>query len=217
MKTRSLTLLTVSLVLILAGSLTGCGKGQPAKPKATPAATARPAVKPPAGTKSAPEAEADEAEPAAGAPARTAAAKADGKEGDELQKQAEAGDAQAQYTLGRVCEGSADPDEVNQAVAWYKRSAKQGHVEAMYHAGLCYLHGRGGAPANQARAIKMFEAAAEAGSPEAKAELAKVRPPAAGNAGDEETAAAETPAVPEPATNRALPLLPCSQSVPEPP
>ena len=58
---------------------------------------------------------------------------------DELKKQAEQGDAEAQFKLG-VCydNGNGVPQSDTEAVKWWSLAAKQGCVEANYNLGVCY-------------------------------------------------------------------------------
>lgn len=107
----------------------------------------------------------------------------------ELLKNAEAGDAKAQYNLGLAYyNGFKGPSvEVgagirrskiilikNTSVAtdWFKKSAAQGYPEAQFILGKCYFAGNG-VEKNKEEAMKWFKAATAQGSKEAEAELSK--------------------------------------------
>jgi len=107
----------------------------------------------------------------------------------ELLKNAEAGDAKAQYNLGLAFyNGFKGPSvEVgagirrskiilikNTSVAtdWFRKSAAQGFSEAQFMLGKCYLAGNG-VEKNKEEAMKWFKAATVQGSKEAEAELSK--------------------------------------------
>ena len=53
-----------------------------------------------------------------------------------------------------------------EAVAWYRRAAEQGHVEALHKLGRMYHQGRG-VPQNFAEAVSWYRDAAEQGQPQA--------------------------------------------------
>jgi uncharacterized protein len=58
----------------------------------------------------------------------------------ETLKKAEAGDAESQYELGKMCsEGSCFPKDSNKATDWFRQSAEQGYAKAQFHLGLIYL------------------------------------------------------------------------------
>ena len=57
---------------------------------------------------------------------------------------AEQGDAEAQYKLGFMYEGSDSvPEDYTEAAKWYRKAAEQGHVEAQYSLGDMYANGEG--------------------------------------------------------------------------
>jgi len=63
---------------------------------------------------------------------------------DQYRKDAENGDAKAQFELGRLysdCE-EVDQDDV-EAVKWFTKAAEQGNKDAQWRLGLCYEKGRG--------------------------------------------------------------------------
>lgn len=78
-------------------------------------------------------------------------------------KEAEGGDAIAQFNLGRMY-ALGEGVEKNEAegVKWYEKAAEQGLVEAQYALGLSYLYGSG-VPSNPAQSIKWFTKSAELG------------------------------------------------------
>ena len=57
---------------------------------------------------------------------------------------AEAGDADAQFTLGEFyTAGEGVPQDDAEAVAWYHLAAQQGHAEAQFNLGVMYDNGKG--------------------------------------------------------------------------
>jgi TPR repeat protein len=64
--------------------------------------------------------------------------------GPEIQKNADHGDANAQYKLGLVYDvGVGARQDLDKAAFWYQRAADQGHVAAQFNLGLMYASGRG--------------------------------------------------------------------------
>ena len=62
----------------------------------------------------------------------------------ELRRQAEQGDANAQYNLGiRYVTGIGVPQDRAEAIRWYRLAAEQGHVLAQSTLGLSYFIGNG--------------------------------------------------------------------------
>jgi len=60
----------------------------------------------------------------------------------QLDKAAQAGDAEAQYRLGLLyARGKGVIGNLGDAIAWYRRAAEQGHAEAQYQLSLAYLNG----------------------------------------------------------------------------
>ena len=57
-----------------------------------------------------------------------------------------------------------------EAVKWYRKAARKGHIEAMYKMAECYYLGTGVAE-NYARAKSWYQKAADAGHKEAKKKL----------------------------------------------
>ena len=84
---------------------------------------------------------------------------------------AEQGDAEAQYKLGFMYEGSDSvPEDCTEAAKWYRKAAEQGHVEAQYSLGFAYYSGEG-VPKDYAESAKWFRKAAEQGHAEAQYNL----------------------------------------------
>lgn len=86
-----------------------------------------------------------------------------------LQPLADAGDARAQYGLGKIYETgggpvTADPEK---AVFWYNKSAQQGVAAAQNNLALMYAEGRG-VDQNKPEAFALWEAAARGGHPHAQ-------------------------------------------------
>ena len=86
-------------------------------------------------------------------------------------KDAEQGDANAQFNLG-VCyeNGQGVEEDVNEAVRWYRKAAAQGVAEAQLNLGVCYANGLGVAE-DATEAVKWFRKAAEQGSAAAQCNL----------------------------------------------
>jgi hypothetical protein len=88
-----------------------------------------------------------------------------------LQKQAEAGDAAAQFQLGRLYfrgEGVAKDEKA--ALAWIEKSAAQGNTDAITSMGYFYSKGAG-VPKDEKKAVEWFRRGAEAGSATCKLNL----------------------------------------------
>ena len=89
----------------------------------------------------------------------------------ELVSQAEQGDAQAQYQLGRYYySGQGVTQSYDRAVAWWQKAALQGVADAQCNLGVCYKFGRGVAQ-DYAEAAKWYRMAAEKGNEKAKLAL----------------------------------------------
>ena len=60
---------------------------------------------------------------------------------DELREAAEAGEAEAQHMLGHACREGRDgqPVDLQAAMRWYDRAARQGHRRACFNLGLLAL------------------------------------------------------------------------------
>jgi TPR repeat protein len=86
-----------------------------------------------------------------------------------LQKRATGGDATAQSMLGNMYhDGRGVPQNDATAMAWYAKSAAQGHAYAQYSLGNGYMLGIGGLPQDQAKATQLFVAAAQKGLADAQ-------------------------------------------------
>ena len=86
-------------------------------------------------------------------------------------RKAEAGDAEAQATLGSfffngVPEAGLEPD-FRLAASWLSKAAGAHHIQAQTTLGYLYITGNG-VPQNFRRAAKWFQQAADAGDPEAQ-------------------------------------------------
>jgi hypothetical protein len=107
----------------------------------------------------------------------------------ELLKNAEAGDAKAQYNLGLAFYNGVKgpPAEVRPGIRrskiiltqntslatdWFRKSAAQGYSEAQFMLGKCYLAGNG-VEKNKEEAMKWLKVATDQGNKEAEAELSK--------------------------------------------
>ena len=67
--------------------------------------------------------------------------------------------------------GNASPSDLTapdavEAVAWYRKAAEQGHIEALHKLGRMYHQGRG-VPQDFAEAVAWYHQAAEHGQPQA--------------------------------------------------
>ena len=81
-----------------------------------------------------------------------------------LHKQAEQGDAQAQFELGfRYHNGEGVPQDDAEATKWYHCAAEQDHANAQVMLGLMYWNGRG-VWQDRTKATKWFSCAAEQGN-----------------------------------------------------
>lgn len=92
----------------------------------------------------------------------------------ECQPAAEAGDARAQFCIGRLYAngfGVAMDDAL--ALKWYELAAQQGHAEALYSLGLMHANGWG-VPMDDAVAAQWYRRAAELGFPMAQMSLANL-------------------------------------------
>ncbi len=88
-------------------------------------------------------------------------------EGDlqKLTRQAEAGDAQAQFKLGLIYEHGAEGVErdYSKAFLWYAKAAPQGHISAQNNLATLYTRGAG-VERNHDEAVKWYRVAAMAGN-----------------------------------------------------
>ena len=89
----------------------------------------------------------------------------------ELRRQAEQGDADAQYNLGVMYrDGAGVPQDDAEAVHWIRLAADQGNAEAQAMLGAMYSGGRG-VPLDQAEAVRWIRLAAEQGDAETQFNL----------------------------------------------
>jgi TPR repeat protein len=73
------------------------------------------------------------------------------------------GDAEAQNNLGVMyASGRGVPQDLAEAVRWYRRAAEQGHGYAQFNLGRMYLDGAG-VPQDHAEAVKWYRMAVEQG------------------------------------------------------
>ena len=80
-----------------------------------------------------------------------------------IKKNAEQGDADAQYTLGvRYDTGEGVVQDKREAVKWYRKAAEQGYPEAQHNLGVMYSNGEGVEQDNR-EAVKWYRKAAEQG------------------------------------------------------
>jgi TPR repeat protein len=86
---------------------------------------------------------------------------------DTVKRAAEAGNANAQNTLGeRYSIGFGVKQDDTEAMKWYQKAAEQGHANAQYHLGMKYA-----IEGNDTEAKKWFQKAADQGHQLAKATL----------------------------------------------
>ena len=82
----------------------------------------------------------------------------------ELRRQAEQGNAEAQYKLGHMYEdGKGVPAYDAEAVKWYRLAAAQGAVEAQFRLGVIYASKGRAVPTDDAEAMTWWSQAAERG------------------------------------------------------
>jgi TPR repeat protein len=88
-----------------------------------------------------------------------------------LQRQAHAGDANAQFRLGISYEhGIGVSQDLAQAFSWYQKSAAQGSAPGEFYLGMMYLNGIG-VPKDYPSAILLFKQAAAQGDADAENNL----------------------------------------------
>src|SRR3989344_196759 len=79
----------------------------------------------------------------------------------QLQKQANSGDADAQFNLGVMYnKGEGVPEDAAKAVEWFQKAAAQGHDKAQLALGLIYEDGGEGVSKDAAKAAEWWEKAA---------------------------------------------------------
>ena len=85
----------------------------------------------------------------------------------ELQREAEKGNPEAQFKLGRAYEqGKVLPQDDTLAAKWYRKAAEQGNREAQTNLGFLYREGRG-VGKNKQESVKWYRKAARQGDPRA--------------------------------------------------
>ena len=85
-----------------------------------------------------------------------------------LRKDAEQGDAEAQYVLGlRYKDGVGVPQDDAEAIKWFRLAAEQGYATTQYILGLCYKNGDG-VPQDDVLAYMWFNLAGASGFEYAK-------------------------------------------------
>ncbi|MFO7594698.1 MAG: tetratricopeptide repeat protein [Pseudomonadota bacterium] len=90
----------------------------------------------------------------------------------EIEKAAEAGDAEAQFKLGALyANGKGVKQDSKAAAQWLRKSAKQGMAPAQTLLGWCYAGGNG-VSRNPGEAIEWYSKAAEQGDTDAMSSLA---------------------------------------------
>jgi len=90
-----------------------------------------------------------------------------------LRKAAEAGNAEAQFQLGTLCQsGRLRGESPTNAIYWLEKAAAQHHVAALYNLGSMYGTGSG-VKLDQQAAIRYFRQAAEMGDGYAAYNLAR--------------------------------------------
>ena len=79
---------------------------------------------------------------------------------EDCRRDAEQGDAEAQYNLGcRYANGNGVAKDYVEAVKWYRKAAEQGNADAQYNLGTCYDYGTGVAK-DEVEAVKWYRKAA---------------------------------------------------------
>ena len=93
---------------------------------------------------------------------------------ERLQRRAEQGDAEAQYTLGEMYyDGSVVSQNYAEAAKWTRKAAEQGHAEAQYFLGDMYYLGEGVAQSDT-KSAEWTRKAAEQGHAEAQLSLGEM-------------------------------------------
>jgi TPR repeat protein len=88
-----------------------------------------------------------------------------------LRKQAEAGDANAQFNIGSMYEnGSGVRQDYAEAARWYRKAAERGDARAQYNLGIFHQNGWG-VPQDHAEAVKWYRKAAMQGAASAQYNL----------------------------------------------
>lgn len=94
---------------------------------------------------------------------------------EDAKQQANAGDANAQNSLGLLYAKGADvTEDDNEAVRWFRKAADQGNADAQNNLGWMYANGRGGVTKDEAEAVRWYRKAAEQGNTNAQEALKKL-------------------------------------------
>ena len=89
-------------------------------------------------------------------------------------KEAEFGNAKAQYELGmRFFNGDGVEKSEKEAVKWWRQAAEKENAAAQYMLGFCYEKGYG-VEQNKAEAVKLYRKAARKGDEDAKDALKRL-------------------------------------------
>jgi TPR repeat protein len=89
----------------------------------------------------------------------------------ELKKQAAAGDAKVQYSLGvAYANGYGVSEDKSEALRWWRKAADQGYIKAEFRLGVAYDLGDG-VPKDEAEAARWYRKAADQGYAEAQFSL----------------------------------------------
>ena len=81
----------------------------------------------------------------------------------DLRARAEAGDTEAQFTLGVIyATGEGVPQDSAEAVRWYRLAAEQGYPDAQFALGFAYANGEG-VPQDSAEAVRWYRLGRRAG------------------------------------------------------
>ena len=94
---------------------------------------------------------------------------------DKLRRDAEQGDASAQYNLGLTYDnGIGVPQDFAEAVQWYRRAAKQGLAGAQANLGVMYANGEG-VPQDYVAAHRFLNLAGAKGNEKVNEDAGKAR------------------------------------------
>jgi uncharacterized protein len=88
-----------------------------------------------------------------------------------LEKAAEVGDPVDKYSLGKKFrDGDAVPQNLTNAVIWFRKSAEAGYAKAQYHLGIAFQDGEGGRK-DLVEAVRWYTKAAEQNHAKAQEKL----------------------------------------------
>ncbi len=92
---------------------------------------------------------------------------------NKIRKEAESGDAEAQFALGaRYYFGKGVKKDYAEAFSWFSKAAEKEHIKAEYNLGICFYYGKG-VEKNFVKAVSWYKKAAEKGFPDAQYNLGK--------------------------------------------